>query len=109
MKAAKFRQWYENMVEIFKEDPAKRAIGSTASARDLLSRLERIGLKNGAVEYADFPTSVAGEWKRRYRLKQDFDWKNGTIDIGLASWADATGPDGFISEVERATGIPEHD
>jgi hypothetical protein len=112
--AAKYKAWYEKLVEIWQEDPKNQATGNRATVASLLHTLDRIGRNNEAMESRVVGiTDPAGgvTAQRQYRLKSDldFDWKNGVIVIGSASWADVTGDEGFIAEVVRATGISEED
>ena len=109
--AAKFRAWYELVEEIVAHDPGEVAPGNRCSAIILLHELIGIGLRHGAIRavviHSSGPSSFA-HLMFRYTLDPEFDW-SGDISLAPDPGDDITRLDRLVTELERATGIPERE
>ncbi len=109
--AATFRVWYELLEEAVGHDPDAIAPGNRCSAMILLHDLVGIGLRNGAIRPIVIHSSGPGSYAHlmfRYTLEPAFDW-SGEIQLETDRGDAATRPDLLITEVEAATGVPEHE
>ena len=111
VKAATFRVWYELLEETVAHDPDDIAPGNQWSAVILLHDLIGIGVRSGAIRpiviHSSGPSSYA-HLMFRYSLKPEFDWSC-EIQLVSDSGEAPTWPDGFVAEIEAATGIAAHE
>ena len=111
VQAATFRAWYELLEETVAHDPDEIAPGNQWSAVVLLHELIGVGMRNGAIRptviHSSGPSSYA-HLMFRYALEAEFNW-SGEIQLVPDRGEAATWPDGFVAEIEAATGIAAHE
>jgi len=108
---ATFRAWYELLEETVAHDPDEIAPGNQWSAVILLHELIGVGVRGGAilpiVIHSSGPSSYA-HLMFRYVLEPEFDW-SGEIQLAPERAQAATWLDRFVTEIEAATSIAEHE
>ena len=111
VQAATFRAWYELLEETVAHDPDEIAPGNQWSAVILLHELIGVGVRGGAIRpiviHSSGPSSYA-HLMFRYVLEPEFDW-SGEIQLAPERGQAATWLDRFVTEIEAATGIAEHE
>ena len=111
VQAATFRAWYELLEETVAHDPDEIAPGNQWSAVILLHELIGVGVRGGAIRpiviHSSGPSSYA-HLMFRYVLEPEFDW-SGEIQLAPEGARAATWLDRFVTEIEAATGIAEHE
>ena len=103
--------WYELLEESVAHDPEEIAPGNQWSAVILLHELIGVGIRRGAIRpiviHSSGPSSYA-HLMFRYALEPEFDW-SGEIQLVPDRGEAATWSDGFVAEIEAATGIAAHE
>jgi len=111
VQAATFRAWYELLEETVAHDPDEIAPRNKWSAVILLHELIGVGVRGGVVRpiviHSSGPSSYA-HLMFRYVLEPEFDW-SGEIPLAPERGQAATWLDRFVTEIEAATGIAEHE